>query len=729
MLQGPPAAQQTDTVAGSGDLCYRWKAGEQYFYRISCKAEINDMLLETTGANTYSVGQATAPGASAGTSEDRPGSGTAFVVSTDGYLLTCDHVVRNATDIQVKLGDQTSPCQVIARDSAHDLALIHIARQGLPAIPLADSEAVELAEEVRAVGFPLSDVLGSSIKVTRGSVAGIVAKRRGKVFQIDAVVNPGNSGGPLLDGRGAVVGVVNAQLVGLQISKVGFAVPVNYAKAMLAKHHVKFQTATGSKLDGPALAKRVSPSVGLVTMTCHGDDFSGEDRLTLTYHGFLDHRKQTKAAAAAALAPQQIDSSERDDGRLVVDEYGEISQFRGQVNLPCLLGPLGSVAIDPLPAEGEKTWQRREMLTIRSTSQGPYDPLAGLRPPGYRGPRFGPRWFPFGGPFGEPEEVTSFFPAVQQTSYTAEDPKGTTRLIRKRLELKTLEKTEAGPKVELTGNGETLFDLKAGASQKVTFSGTLFVRANGQTTKIPLTLTCERSTGNAPSPAAAPPGTVAATGAAPLATTLPPRPQNAESARARLDDFLTDLRAVEKDWGKCFRALQGLSMMKPIEARREEVAEVLDKYLAEPSYSARSSALGALRGWGARRNVPALIALLTPLENESLRRRAIELLGSLRDGQAAPAIAQRMKDPVDRMSASQALRALGPAAEDATLALLADEDAEVRDEACKVLGEIGGAKSIAALKEQAAKPDAVSRGVAKATREAVLDQLQKRQKQ
>ena len=52
------------------------------------------------------------------------------------------------------------------------------------------------------MGFPLSDVLGSSEKVTSGSVAGIVAKPRGKVFQIDAVVNPGNSGGPLLDGRG-----------------------------------------------------------------------------------------------------------------------------------------------------------------------------------------------------------------------------------------------------------------------------------------------------------------------------------------------------------------------------------------------------------------------------------------------------------------------------------------------------------------------------------------------
>ena len=96
-----------------------------------------------------------------GSAEGSPGSGTAFVVSADGYLLTCDHVVRTATDIKVTLGEQTTSCKVVARDSAHDLALLHTERKDLPVLPLADSDAVELAQEVRTAGFPLSDVLGS----------------------------------------------------------------------------------------------------------------------------------------------------------------------------------------------------------------------------------------------------------------------------------------------------------------------------------------------------------------------------------------------------------------------------------------------------------------------------------------------------------------------------------------------------------------------------------------
>ena len=97
-------------------------------------------------------------------------------------------------------------------------------------------------------------------------------------------------------------------------------------------------------------------------------------------------------------------------------------------------------------------------------------------------------------------------------------------------------------------------------------------------------------------------------------------------------------------------------------------------------------------------------------------------LAGLRDPQAAVAIAARVKDASDRPAALRALRALGRAAEDATIALLADPDPEVCDEACKLLGEIGGAKSIAALKEQAGKgKDPVRSSV-----RAALEKLQPR---
>jgi hypothetical protein len=644
------------------------------------------MVLETSGIITYTVGRASEVSPFVATPELRRGSGTAFVVSADGYLLTCDHVVRGATEIKAMLNGQATPCKVVARDGAHDLALLHVERHGLPVLPLADSDTVELAEEVRVVGYPLSDVLGSNVKITQGSVAGIVAKRRGKAFQVDAMVNSGNSGGPLLNARGAVIGVVNAQLVGLDVFKVGFAVPVNHAKTLLTQHHIPFETAApeGSKLDGPTLAKRVVPSVALVSMVCSDRDFSAPGQPVLNFHAVLDRRKHRRPTEDAA--PVAIDSSERDDGQLVVDEYGEISHATGQVSLPCLLGPLAKVAIASLPANGEKTGRRQEMLTITTSRRGAHDLLAGIRPAGFPGhdlPLYA------GGLFGGWAEPQVHYPALQQISYSADEPKGTTVAIHQRLELRTLESAGANPRLELNGRGETLFDLGAGVPRKITFSGKFTMREDGQTLQVPVTLQCERARGSSLLPMTGSPAQ-----AVPVSASA-----NAASAATRLDGILAALRAADKDWNKRFQALEELSLMGAIETRRDEVAEVLNGYLAEKSYSARSSALRALRTWGTRRNVPALIHLLNPSESDSIRERAIEALARLRDARAATAIAQRVKDPSDRAAALRALRVLGRAAEDATIALLADPDPEVRDGARKILGAIGSAKSIEALEK------------------------------
>jgi HEAT repeat protein len=161
-------------------------------------------------------------------------------------------------------------------------------------------------------------------------------------------------------------------------------------------------------------------------------------------------------------------------------------------------------------------------------------------------------------------------------------------------------------------------------------------------------------------------------------------------------------------------------MMQPIDARRDEVAEVLDKLLAEKNYSARSSALRAAQTWGTQRNVPALIGLLRPSEPDSVRQRAVEILGRLGDERGARALAELVKDPADRDRAVRALRTIGRRAESAVIALLAHEDAEVRVEACNVLAEIGGPKSAAALKEQLAKEaDAGAKTAAKRAMEKV----------
>jgi serine protease Do len=644
------AAESTGAAPSDNELCYRWNAGERYSYRISCKAEVGDTLIELTGTNTYTFGSSHPVRPFFGDFDSGQGSGTAFVVSADGFLLTCDHVVHNATEVKVTLGNKTVPCKVVANDTTHDLAVLQVEQKNLPVLPLADSESVELAEEVRAAGFPLSDVLGSNLKITQGSVAGISTKDGSRVFQIDAAVNPGNSGGPLLDSHGAVIGVVSAQLVGFQISKVGFAVPVNYAKALLKRQHVAFKTAAGGeRLDGPTLAKRISPAVAFVTVTGHGGDgclTPGEP--ALHYHGVFDLRKRLRTADAASATPLG-ETARRDDGELVVNDHGEISRCTSRMNLPCLLGRVGAVMIDLLPTNGEKTWKHDDVLMVVASGPDDEDPLAGFRPPNFPerelrehrgGPYFGPR----------EREIRS---AVKQTAtYSADAPSGNTVVIHKKLEIKSVEKDDASPKMELVGSGEMVFDVHASVPQKVTFSGKFTMRESGQSVEVPVTLTCGRIAENALAPATPGPSKPPASTGVPAAPTEDPK-----SVNARLDGFLADLRAEERDWSKCFQALQGLSMIKPIESRRNEVAEVLDAYLAEKNYSARASALHAVRTWGTPRNVPAVVRLLNPSESDSIRQRAIEVLGNIGGDKSIAALKEQVEkgDDLTKRSAKAAL--------------------------------------------------------------------------
>lgn len=129
--------------------------------------------------------------------QGRP-AGTAFVVHPDGYLLTAAHVVKDAVKVEVVIGEKSYSATVLGVDEKRDLALLQIQAKNLSVLSLGNSNAVQVGEEVRVFGFPLASALGDSVKVTRGTVSGIVTKEAQRVFQMDAAVNPGNSGGPLV---------------------------------------------------------------------------------------------------------------------------------------------------------------------------------------------------------------------------------------------------------------------------------------------------------------------------------------------------------------------------------------------------------------------------------------------------------------------------------------------------------------------------------------------------
>ena len=170
-----------------------------------------------------------------GSPRERSSLGSGFVISPDGYVVTNNHVVASGGDIIVRLsrGGEHS-ARVVGTDPATDLALLKIDAATLPVLPLGDSDRLEVGEPVMAIGNPF----GLDQTVTTGLVS---AKERfigsgpyDEFVQTDASINPGNSGGPLIDSRGAVVGINSAifSQTGGSIG-IGFAIPINLAKTVL----------------------------------------------------------------------------------------------------------------------------------------------------------------------------------------------------------------------------------------------------------------------------------------------------------------------------------------------------------------------------------------------------------------------------------------------------------------------------------------------------------------
>ncbi len=169
--------------------------------------------------------------------------GTGVVVSADGEVLTNSHVVEEATEIRVRLPGETEPivAEVVAADVGNDLALLTIDRDDLVPVTFADSEAVGLGDEVLAIGFALD--LDGEPTVTLGIVSAldrtITTERGGALdglIQTDAAISSGNSGGPLVDVRGRIVGINTAVArsdVVTAATNVGFAISSNEVAAVL----------------------------------------------------------------------------------------------------------------------------------------------------------------------------------------------------------------------------------------------------------------------------------------------------------------------------------------------------------------------------------------------------------------------------------------------------------------------------------------------------------------
>lgn len=163
------------------------------------------------------------------------GAGSGLIVRGDGYILTNNHVVRNAETIRVTLSNNRSYCgQVVARDGYSDLALVKIDAGSLPVARLGSSKNIRPGDYAIAIGTPM----GLHHSVTMGIVSAIGRSLNGlnsnvELIQTDAAINPGNSGGPLLNIDGEVIGINMA--IRSDAQNIGFSIPVDVAKETARK--------------------------------------------------------------------------------------------------------------------------------------------------------------------------------------------------------------------------------------------------------------------------------------------------------------------------------------------------------------------------------------------------------------------------------------------------------------------------------------------------------------
>ncbi len=196
------------------------------------------------------------------------GQGSGFILDKEGHILTNNHVIDNAQKVEVTLSDKHKyKATVVGVDKGHDLALLQINNvPNLQPATLAESTGLIVGQRVYAIGNPF----GLSGTMTRGIISAIRSIRGPNnnpiedAIQTDAAVNPGNSGGPLLNSRGEVIGITTliANNGADQSSGIGFAIPVNTAKAVIADF-AKYGRVRRPSLDistlpiGPDIAEQI----------------------------------------------------------------------------------------------------------------------------------------------------------------------------------------------------------------------------------------------------------------------------------------------------------------------------------------------------------------------------------------------------------------------------------------------------------------------------------------
>jgi len=249
-----------------------------------------------------------------GTEKKEVGSGSGFIISSDGLILTNKHVVSDTeASYTVLVNDGNKyEAEVLARDPYNDLALIKIKASGLPTLTLADSDKIEIGQTVIAIGNALGEfkntvssgvVSGLSRNITASDSSSGTSERIDNVIQTDAAINPGNSGGPLLNLNGEVIGINTATVI--QAQSIGFAIPINRAKKAIESYQK-----TG---------EIVSPYLG-VRYVLINETIKTQNKLSVDYGAWI---KKSSDNESAVLKDSPAEKAGIKEGDIILEIAGQ----------------------------------------------------------------------------------------------------------------------------------------------------------------------------------------------------------------------------------------------------------------------------------------------------------------------------------------------------------------------------------------------------------------------
>lgn len=297
-------------------------------------------------------------------------SGTGFVVSADGYIVTNCHVVDGGSKFTVSFEDgRTYEGQLIGSDSENDVALLKIEATGLQTVVIGDSDEIRVGEDICAIGNPLGELTFSQTKGIVSALNRVITTDDDEanfMFQIDAAVNSGNSGGPVFNSRGQVIGVVTAKYSSSGVEGLGFALPINDVARMINE----------IKTNGKVRKVSFGMVVGYATYSDSGEDTSiAGARVKSLTEGSCAEKSGLQAGdvivAIDGMKITGITDLQAAKKRFVPDQEAVITIYRNGQQMQL------TIVFDEAVEETEQTPEAN--TSDGRTDQNPFDPFGGRR--------------------------------------------------------------------------------------------------------------------------------------------------------------------------------------------------------------------------------------------------------------------------------------------------------------------------------------------------------------